>query len=182
MLSSHSRHLRHHLFHPARAFHHLAHLTKAPQQIVYLRDGAAAATRNALTTTPIQNVRTRPLLARHRKHDGLGALELLLVNREALDVTHAGQHAKNIFERPHLAHHFELRQKIVEVERSCAQLPLQAGGFLIIDCFSRFFDQTNYVAHSKNPPGQSVRYEEFELVELFTGAGKFDWPPRYFTH
>jgi hypothetical protein len=53
MLSSHSRHLRHHLFHFARAFHHLAHLSKAPQQIVYLRDRAAAATRDSLTTPRI---------------------------------------------------------------------------------------------------------------------------------
>jgi hypothetical protein len=41
--------LRHHFFHFARALHHLAHLIEAPEQIVYLCHGVAAATRNALT-------------------------------------------------------------------------------------------------------------------------------------
>src|SRR5439155_7149111 len=116
MLTFHSRQLRHHLLHFARAFHHLAHLIKAPQQIVHLRDSAAAAARDALTPPCIQNVGARPLFVCHRKHDGFRALKLRLVNREALHITHAGQHAKNILQRSHLSHHLELRQEIIEVE------------------------------------------------------------------
>ena len=116
MLSSHSRQLRHHLFHFARAFHHLPHLIKASKQIVYLRDRAAAAACDALTTPRIQNVGTRPLFVRHRKHDRFRVLKLLLVNREALHITHAGQHAKNILQRAHPPHHLELRQEIIEIK------------------------------------------------------------------
>src|SRR6266480_3035760 len=77
MLFSHSRHLRHHLFHFPRVLHQLSHLIEATNQIVHLGDGRAAAARDPLTTPRIQNVGTRPLLAGHRKHDGFRALELL---------------------------------------------------------------------------------------------------------
>src|SRR5207237_5784595 len=126
ILFFHSRHLRHHPFHFARVLHHLFHLIEATDQIVYLGDGRAAAASDPLTTPRVQNFGACPLLAGHRKHDGFGALKLLLVNREALHVTHARQHAKDIFERPHFAEHFALSEEIVEVERRAPQLPLQA--------------------------------------------------------
>src|SRR5207248_11581124 len=65
MLFSRSRHLRHHLFHFAGIFHQLSHLIESPDQIVYLRDGRAAAACDPLTTPRISNVGARPLLAGH---------------------------------------------------------------------------------------------------------------------
>src|SRR5207248_6913611 len=73
MLFSHSRDLRHHLFHFSCVFHQLSHLIEAPEQIFYLGDGGAAAACDPLTAPRIQNVGARPLLASHRNHYRLRA-------------------------------------------------------------------------------------------------------------
>src|SRR5438128_2929831 len=182
ILFFHSRHLRHHLFHFARVLHHLFHLIEATDQIVYLGDGRAAAASDPLTTPRVQNFGARPLLAGHRKHDGFRALELLLVNREALHVTHARQHAKHIFERAHFSEHFELGQEIVEIERRAAQFSFEALRVFDLDRFGRFFNQTDDVTHSENPAGQTLGYKRLELIELFTGADKFNRPLGHFAH
>src|SRR5580693_2870991 len=135
-------HLRHHLFHFARALHQLSHLIEATDQIVYLGDSRAAAASDPLTTPRIQNLGARPLLAGHRKHDGFRALELLLVNREARNVTHAGQHAKDIFQRAHFAKHFELAEEVVEIERSATQFFLEAGSIPNLNRFRSFYHKT----------------------------------------
>jgi hypothetical protein len=41
--------LRHHFFHLSCVLHQFPHLIKAPQQIIYLRDGGTAPARDALT-------------------------------------------------------------------------------------------------------------------------------------
>src|SRR5207249_12029172 len=88
ILFFHSRHLRHHPFHFARVLHHLFHLIEATDQIVYLGDGRAAAASDLLTTPRVKNFWARPLLSGRRKHDGFGALKLLLVNREEIGRAH----------------------------------------------------------------------------------------------
>src|SRR5437588_4609857 len=140
ILFFHSRHSRHHPFHFARVLHHLFHLIEATDQIVYLGDGRAAAASDPLTTPRVQNFGARPLLAGHRKHDGFGALKLLLVNREALHVTHARQHAKDIFERPHFAEHFELSEEIVEIERRPTQFFFQPRSVFGLNRFRRLLN------------------------------------------
>src|SRR5437588_976836 len=182
MLTFHSRQLRHHFLHFARAFHHLAHLIKAPQQIVHLRDSAAAAARDALTPPCIQNVGARPLFVCHRKHNSFRALELLLVNREALHVTHAGQHAKNILQWTHLPEHFELREEIIEIERSTTQFALERGRIFAFHRFSSFLDETDDVAHSENPAREPLRNKDLELVKLFTRPYEFDRTKRHLSH
>src|SRR5438045_9787652 len=70
MLFSHSRHLRHHLFHFTRALHHFAHLIETLKYLIYLRDVVAAAAGDALTTPRVQNIGARPRFAGHRDYDG----------------------------------------------------------------------------------------------------------------
>src|SRR5580693_568811 len=142
MLFFHSRHLRHHLFHLARALHQLSHLIEATDQIVYLSDSRAAAASDPLTTPRIQHLGAHSLLAGHRKHDGFRALELLLVNREVGNVTHAGQQAKDIFQRAHFAKHFELAEEVVEIERSATQFFLEAGSIPNLNRFRSFYHKT----------------------------------------
>ena len=101
-------------------------------------------------------VRSSP---RHRKHNRFRPLDLLLVHGEALHVTHAGDHAKDILQRPHLPHHLELGEEIVEIERGRPQLPLHPRGFLFVERLRRFLDQANDVAHAENPPRQAIRDE-----------------------
>src|SRR5207237_8292006 len=113
--------------------------------------------------------------AGHRKHDGFGALELLLINREARNVTHAGQHAKHIFQWAHFPEHLELGQEIVEVERRAPEFLLETLRVFDLDALGRFLDQANDVAHSENPASQALRDEGFELIELLAGADEFDW-------
>src|SRR5204863_1042035 len=110
------------------------------------------------------------------------AAQLLLVDRKARHVTHSGQHAKDILERAKLAHHFELREEIVEIEFRAAQLSLQPLRFFFVYRFGRFLDQTHDVAHSENATRQPIGDEGFELIELFANAGKFDWALRHFAH
>src|SRR6185295_16857139 len=76
----------------------------------------------------------------------------------------------------------ELRQEIIEIERSSAHFPLHSGGFFFINCFHRFFDQTNDVTHAKNSACKSIRNKEFKLIEFFPGSRELDWLPRHFAH
>src|SRR6266404_4578065 len=170
------------LFHFPRVLHQLSHLIEAADQIVYLRDGRAAAARDPLTTPRIQNVGTRPLLAGHRKHDGFGALELLLVNREAGNVTHAGDHAKHIFERAHFAEHPELAEEVVEIEGRAAQFLFEPRGVFDLDRLSGFFHQADHIAHAENPPRQALGHEGFELIQFLPYSDKLDWTLRHFAH
>jgi len=83
----------------AGTLHHLAHLIKRRS--------------NSLTSVTVLPLPRRcvdgaahsrcgpcSLFVGHRKHDGFRALQLLLVNRKALQVTHPWQHAKDILKRP----------------------------------------------------------------------------------
>src|SRR5204862_4463368 len=115
-------------------------------------------------------------------HNRFDPPKLPVIHRKAGDVTHSGQHAKNILERAEFAHHFELRQEIVEIELRRAQLSLQSLFFFFIDDFGCFFDQPDDVAHPENAASQAVRYEDFELIELFADAGEFDRAMRHFAH
>src|SRR5438132_1537635 len=78
--------------------------------------------------------------------------------------------------------HFELGQEIVEIERRAAQFSFEALRVFDLDRFGRFFNQTDDVTHSENPAGQTLGHKRLELIELFTGADKFNRPPRHFAH
>ena len=119
---------------------------------------------------------------RHGKHNRFRPLELLLVHGEVLHVTHPGDHAKDILQRPHFPHHLELGQEVVEIERGRPQLPLHPRGFLFVDRFRRFLDQADDVAHPENPARQAIGHERLELIELLADAGELDRTLRDLAH
>jgi len=80
-----------------------------------------------------------------------------------------------------LAHHFELREEIVEIEFRAAQLSLQPLRFFFV-YRSAAFSTNHDVAHSENATRQPIGDEGFELIELFANSGEFDWALRHFAH
>src|SRR5262249_36407488 len=83
---------------------------------------------------------------------------------------------------PHSSHHLELRQEVVEIERSGPELALEPSGVFGFYCFSSFFHQPNDVAHPKNPSREPLRNKHFELIKFFTCSCEFDGPTSYFAH
>src|SRR5262249_51227754 len=51
-----------------------------------------------------------------------------------------------------------------------------------LHCLSSFFDQSNDVAHSENPPRKPLWNKKLKLIELFTCACEFDRSVRDFAH
>src|SRR5207247_7138168 len=87
-----------------------------------------------------------------------------------------------ILQRAHPAHHVELRQEVVEIERSGAQFALQPGSVFGFHRFGSFFDETDDIAHSKNSSREPLWNKKLKLIELFTGACEFDWTMGDLTH
>ena len=100
-----------------------------------------------------------PLHRRHRKHDRLGALEEGIVNfgclQLALHAAHAGDHAQEVADRPHLAYFLHLLHEVVEVQLVRLHALAELFDVLVADVGLRLFDQGEDVAHAEDALRQS---------------------------
>jgi len=149
-------------------------LAEALKQGVYLGDGGAAAAGDSLPSARVQDIWSRALGGSHGEDDGLNPGKLLLVKRGIFQTTHAGQHAKEIFEGAHAFEHFELGEEVLEIEGGGAQFALHAECVFFGNGFGGFLDEADDVAHAEDAAGEAVGVEGLELVEFFAGSCKFD--------
>src|SRR5215208_4999366 len=102
--------------------HHLLHLLAPLEQLVHLLDRRAGAIRDPDPPLAVDQVRHRALPRRHREHDRLDALHLLLVDLEVPELlAEAGDHLQAALERPHPAQHLVGAQEVVERELTLAE-------------------------------------------------------------
>ena len=116
------------------------------------------------------------LLGRHRQDDRLDAVDLALVDLDALELLagEAGHHAQQVAQRPHPPHHLELLEEVLERELALAQLLLELRGLVLVELALGLLDERHHVAHAEDPLGHPVGVETLELVELLAGGGEED--------
>src|SRR5438552_2503573 len=107
----------------ADALHQLFHLLASFEQAVDLFDAGAGSTRDALTARPVDHLRQRALLGRHREDDRLDARELLLVDVvEALELlAEPGNELDEPSDRAHAPDHLVALEEVVEGELALHQ-------------------------------------------------------------
>src|SRR5579863_5510367 len=91
----------------AEALEHALHLLETLEQTVDIRDGGAAAQRNAFATRAFDELGMAALGSGHGKHDRLHAPEVLLRGHRGAGLLHhlpaTGEHAEHTLERAHAA-------------------------------------------------------------------------------
>ena len=114
---------------------------------------------------------------RHREHDRLDVLELLVVDLGRLQHrrVHPRQHAEHVLERPHLLHLPHGAEEVLEVQPLLrGDLLRQPLGFLLVDRALRLLHQREDVALLEDPPRQPVGMERLQRVELLAHADVLD--------
>src|SRR5438874_2513828 len=162
----------------ADALHQLFHLLASFEQAVDLFDAGAGATRDALTARPVDHLRQRALLGRHREDDRLDARELLLVDVvEPLELlAEARDQLHQTADRAHAPDHPVTLEKVVE-----AELPLEHAGLellllVLLDGLLGAFDQRQDVAHAEDARSHPIGVEVLELVDLLADRDELDRP------
>src|ERR1044072_417706 len=112
----------------------------------------------------------------HREDDRLDAVELLLVDLDVLQrgALKAGDHPEQRLQRPHLAHHLQLREEVLERELVAAQLALELLRLVLVDLRLGLLDERQDVAHAAHPLRHAMGVEALELVELLARRGEED--------
>ena len=105
---------------------------------------------------------------RHRQDDRLDAVDLALVDLQALELLagEAGDHPQQRGQRPHLADLLELLEEVLERELVLAQLALELLGLVVLELPLGLLDERQDVAHPEDPLRHAVGVEALELVEL----------------
>src|SRR6476659_6812510 len=155
--------------------HDLAHLAELFDQLIDRRDVRPGPVGDPQPARALDQLRPPALLRRHRQDDRLDAVELTLVDLEALHLrADAGQHPEQVRERPHLADLLELREEVLERELVGADLALQLGRLVLAELLLGLLDQRHDVAHAEDPLRHAVRVEALEVLELLAGGGEQD--------
>src|SRR4029077_2558881 len=111
----------------AHALHELLHLLARLEQPVDLLDGRARAVRDPLPSRPVDHLRKRALLQRHREDDRLDPRELLLVDLvDAFELlAHPWDQLHQAADRAHAADHPVALEEVVEGELALQHPGLQ---------------------------------------------------------
>ncbi len=168
----------HHVLHFSGASHHLAHLAELLDELVDLHDRGAGTGGDALAARGLDDLRAGALVGRHGKDDGLGALELAVVEGTGgelfLDLAEARHQAEQALERPHFLDHAHLVEEVVEIEFALLHPLHRAHGVLLVDRLGDVLDHADNVAHAEDAVGHARGVELHELVEFLALAGVFD--------
>src|SRR3954467_7857912 len=156
--------------------HQLAHLIELLDQLIDLLRGGPRAAGDALAARTLDRLRMAPLPRRHGQHDGLHAVQFLLVDLHLRELVtgQARDHPEQGGQRPHAADLLELVEEILERELVLAKLALELLGLVLVDRLLGLLDERQDVAHAEDPLGHAVRVEAFEVAELLAGGGEQD--------
>src|SRR5215210_357911 len=115
---------------PARhLLHHLAHLAELLDELRNRLDRGPRPARDPPPPRPVDDLRVRALLRRHRADDRLEPVELLLVHVQRAELRPgARHHLQERAERPHVPHLLHLLEEVVERELLLADLALEVRG------------------------------------------------------
>ena len=121
----------------------------------------------------------RALLRRHRVDDRFDPQQLLVVDLlalllELLQRAHAGQHAENLLERPHLADGPQLIAKVLEREIVEPNLLLELLRVFPRDGLFGLLDQREHVAHAEHARHDAVGVKRLEILQPLAAADKRD--------
>src|SRR6478752_2937784 len=158
------------------AAHHLAHLIELLDQLIDLLRGGPGAARDALAARALDRLRMAPLPGRHGQHDGLHAVQFLLVDLHLGELVtgQAGDHPEQGRQRPHAADLLELVEEVLERELVLAELALELLGLVLVNLLLGALDEGQDVAHAQDPLGHAVRMELLEVPQLLAGGGEQD--------
>src|SRR3954468_18809932 len=155
--------------------HDLAHLAELLDELVDRRDVRPAAVGDPQPARSLDQLRPPALLRRHRQDDRLDAVELALVDLQALHLgAHTGQHPEQVRQRAHLADLLELIQEVLERELVGADLALELGRLVLVELLLGLLDQRHDVAHAEDPLRHAVRVKALEVLELLARGGEED--------
>src|SRR3954468_15548439 len=156
--------------------HDLPHLIELLDELVDLLDGRAGALGDAQPARALDQLGVAALGGRHREHDRLHAVELLLVDVHLgqLMAREAGDHPEQRGQRPHPADLLELVEEVFERELVLAQLALELLGLVLVDLLLGALDEREHVAHAEDPLGHPVGVELLEVAQLLARRGEED--------
>ena len=121
---------------------------------------------NPRPTRPIDDVRIGAFAGGHGLDDPLDPVDSALVdlgvNTPHL-LGHAGDHAHHVAQWPHLPQRLELFKKVVQGKRAFHEAPSGCLGLDLFEVLLSLLDEGLDIAHPKNPAGQAVRMERFEV-------------------
>ena len=160
--------------------HLLLALEEVRDQLGDLADGDAGTLGDARPAGAVDDLRVTPFLRRHGPDDGLGPVQVLVV--DLLDLlpvlARAGQHAEQVPDRPELAHHGQLLDEVLEGEALAGGEPAgQVRGLLGVEILLGLLDQGKHVAQVEDARGHPVRVEHVEVLELLPRGGEHDRAP-----
>ncbi len=115
----------------------------------------------------------------HRADDGRDAVEVTVVDGVDLvaHLPHAGHHAEQVFDRPHLLDHHHLLEEVLEREVFARrELAGHLGGLLLVERLLGLLDQGEDVTHVEDARGHPVGVEGVEVFELLARGGEHDRP------
>src|SRR5262249_8115629 len=108
------------LFLPYQGFHQFLRLGELLQEAIYLFHTRAAAARDTLAPTAVNDGMIVALVRRHRTDNGFHLLQTTLIDRGQLSGFESWDHGQNVFERAHLFNLLQLGAKILQGEAGLA--------------------------------------------------------------
>src|SRR5215212_2235622 len=152
----------------AHALHELLHLLASLEQAIHFLDRRPRALCDAHAPRPVDHLRQRPLLRRHRQDDRLHARELLLGDIiEALELlAEARDQLDEPADRAHAPDHPVALEEVVEGELALHHASLELLLLVLLDRCLGPLDQREHVAHAQDARRHSIRMEVLELVDL----------------
>src|SRR3954451_10006178 len=160
----------------AELLHDLAHLAELLDELVDRLDVGAGPPRDAQAPRSLDELRPPALLRRHRQDDRLDAVELALIDLQALELLagEAGHHPQQRGQRAHLADLLQLGEEVLEGELVAAHLALELLGLVLVELLLGLLDEAQDVAHPEDALGHAVGMEALELHELLADGGEED--------
>ena len=157
--------------------HDLAHLVELLDELVDLLDAGARAARDPQAPRALDQLRPRALLGGHRLDDRLDAVELALVDLEALHLLRRrspGIIPSSEVSGPILRICWSWPRKSSSVNSLRRSLRSSSLASSSSNGCSRLLDQAQHVAHAEDPLRHAVGVEALELVELLARAREQD--------
>src|SRR3954453_104850 len=156
--------------------HQLAHLLELLDELVDLLDGRARALGDPQPARALDQLGVATLVGRHREHDRLDAVELLLVavHLAELVAREAGDHPQQRGQRPHAADLLELVEEVFERELVLPELALELLGLVLVDLLLGLLDERQDVAHAEDALRHPVGVEALEIPQLLARGGEQD--------
>src|SRR5690606_1718656 len=165
------------LGHRAELRHHLLHFLELRQQAVDLGTIDARAGSDSPPAGMRDLLRVATLPRGHAADDGFDLLVVIVCDlgvRLAQLLADTRDHLDELAERAHLLDLLELIQEVLEVELALEHAVLHAFGLVLICLLLRSLNERQDVAHTQDAPGEPIRVEGLEGIQLLAGTDELD--------